>query len=219
MNESNIPEYEVYYLSTQKAMSEARFNQIKLAFCNATGLGIKDFDFLIIRCHITSLKDYEHVIESEIKVKLTNPAAPRKVKLVVVDSISGLVNNFISVTSVGTSSYNFKERNLFLRKSMNSIKAMAEKHGVCVVFTNNVRAEIDEGKPETNREKLVPAGGGVWSLLIHERYFLKKRRVMVDPMSGVQGESFKRTIKVHFGPRFKGKEKMLFALTDAGLEA
>lgn len=219
MNESESPEYEVYYLSTQKAMSEARFTQIKTAFCNSTGLAPKDFEHLIIRCHITSLKDYEHVIESEIKVKLTNPAAPRKVRLVVVDSISGLINNFISVTSIGTSSYNFKERNLFLRRSINSIKAMAEKFNVCVVFTNNVRAEIDEGKPESRGEKLVPAGGGVWSLLIHERYFLKKKRVAPDPMSGIQGENYKRTLKVHFGPRFKGKEKIYFSLTDLGLEA
>lgn len=208
-------------MSTYKAMNEDRFRQIKGAFASKMSISQTAFDFLVKRRRIDNFQQYEQIIMNEVKDKLTNPTCKTKVSLVVIDSVAGLFNISFGGDPMGLPRFPWQERNMVLRKFSNFLKELAENHNICVVFTNDARAEFDKENNEGNHSKVQPALGEEWSLMIHERLFLKKKRSWYNGAlgGGKEGEGVKRSIKVHFGPRFTKKAKIPFAINEFGLTA
>jgi len=197
-----------YYISTQKGLSESRFDELKEYFTAkySTDLNEEFINKNITTAHLTDKdKDELKIYLNDLQKKLENK---ENIKLLVIDSITAVCYTFVGEGN----KIDRLERAQFLLNLVNTLKKIAYQHNLAVIVVNNTVGEVEQTSSSANSMGNIPALGILWSNSINQRLFLSKRGLN----RGDKGP--KRVMDISFSPSVP-HATLEFGITKGGLVA
>ena len=127
------------YCLTKKHLPEKRFNDIKTYFLeqNAGNITSEDIDEKIKIFHLQDLVQYKILFESKLQTKIND----EDLKLIIIDDISSIAEEFIDATKPEVAVNYFERANFYTEHSAN-LKKLAYKHNVCIIALNTVVTDM-----------------------------------------------------------------------------
>ena len=145
-----------------------RLAQIATSLSNR--LGISSHEELLQNVQINQCHNSDDVLDA-LKKKLPTMCASDNVRLVVIDSIAGMVRNDYETKSVGDMSL----RTVLLFKVAKELKWLADIYNVCVLVINQVTAKgFENSSSSSNNNDCSPALGLAWSHCVNTRICLRR---------------------------------------------
>lgn len=197
------------FVITGKHLNEKRFNEMKEYFLIehqplVTEQTIREN---IIMQFCKNIEDY-----NKIFLNLTARVVQEGIKLVVVDNIHAVCDNFIKADG----QIDFVERSKFIQKHSKLLKKLAHQFELTVIILNNVVAEVsDSGKGFFEGAKakggVVPSLGLQWTNCVNERVCLRRK--------GTNADNMKRTVCIEKSSYMRKHEGGLdFEINNMGLK-
>ena len=133
-------------------------------------LGTSSHEELLQNVQINQCHNADDVLDA-LKKKLPTMCASENVRLVVIDSIAGMVRNDYETKSVCDMSL----RTVLLFKVAKELKWLADIYNVCVLVVNQVTAKgFENHSSSNNNNDCSPALGLAWSHCVNTRICLRR---------------------------------------------
>lgn len=178
-----------YYISTQKSLSESRFEEIKAYYMRKYEGFItnEDIDKKINTVHLSDKdKDELKIYLGQLQKHLESKENP--IKLLIIDSITAVCYSFVGEGN----KVDRLERAAFLLSLVNTIKKLAFQYNLVVVVVNNTVGDIEQTGSIPGGNSM-PALGILWSNSINQRIFLRKSH-------GDKAKGPRRFMEIIFSP-------------------
>ena len=191
-----------YYISTQKSISESRFDEIKHSYIQKYPkiLNNSIIEKSITAIHLTDKnKDELKVYIDELKKKLENHD---NIRLLIIDSITAICYSFVG----DENRVDHLERAKFLLELINTMKRLAYQYNMVIVAINNAVGAVE--KTQSSELTNIPALGILWANSINQRLFLERKETTTV--------AFKRFFKILFSPSVPQAETE-FIITKEGI--
>lgn len=167
------------YIMAGKHLNEKRFSEMKDYFMAESYVSnVITENVLRDRISLTQAANLDEY--NRIFINLSSRVASEQIKVVVVDNIHSVCDNFIKPDG----GVDFFERSSFLNRHSRDLKRLAHQFNLVIVLLNNVVADVNqeaagkgffENRTLTRGQSIVPSLGLMWSNCINDRIALKKK--------------------------------------------